>query len=165
MKPKPRFKAGAYLGMPRRVRGAEGTLPPQPVVRCYDGRPVRLDDALGTGWAVIGIGVDPRERVDAATWEQIDAQFATLFAPGTRPQGAIGDGRRRADLVDLEDTDGKMTRWLRRHRIRPGDVLVLRPDKYVFGAGPDGAALSAALREQLGLGAFNDRTLQREVAV
>lgn len=165
MKPKPRFKNGAYLGMPRRIGGAEGTLPPQPVVRRYDGRPVRLDDALGTGWAVIGIGVDPRECVDATTWDQVGARFATLFAPGTRPQGAIGDGRRRSGLVDLEDTDGQMTRWLRRHRIHAGDVLVLRPDKYVFGAGPDGAAVTAALCRQLGLGALTDRAPQREVAV
>ena len=51
MKPKPRFKRHAYLGLPRRaVRGVEGTLPPQPVVRRYDGRPQRLDDA----WASTG---------------------------------------------------------------------------------------------------------------
>lgn len=80
-------------------------------------------------------------------------------------QGAIGDGRRRSGLVDLEDTDGQMTRWLRRHRIHAGDVLVLRPDKYVFGAGPDGAAVTAALCRQLGLGALTDRAPQREVAV
>lgn len=165
MKPKPRFKNGAYLGMPRKLCGAEGTLPPQPVVRRYDGRPVRLDDALGTGWAVIGIGVDPRECIDVTTWEQVEARYATLFAPGTRPQGAIGDGRRRAGLVDLEDTDGEMTRWLRRHRISVGDVVVLRPDKYVFGAGPDAAAMTVAFRRQLGLEELTGRTSQREVTV
>lgn len=63
----------------------------------------------------------------------------------------MGDGRRRIGLADLEDTTGELGRWLRRHRIRSGDVLVLRPDKFVFGAGSDVAALTAGLRQQLGL--------------
>ena len=151
MKPKPRFRKDAYLGMPRGIRGAEGTLPPQPVVRRYDGRPVRLDDALGFGWAVVGIGVDPRESLELGPWEQVGATFATLFARGTRPQGAIGDGRRKAGLVDIEDTNGELAAWLRKHGIRHGSVLVLRPDKYVFGASKDGALLTRSLQEKLGL--------------
>ena len=153
MKPKPRFKKDAYLGLSRGVLGAEGTLSPQPVVRRYDGRPVRFDDAVGIGWTVIGVGVDPREKLgsDVATWEQVDATFATLFAPGSRPQGIVGDGRRRAGLVDLEDTTGEFSRWLRRHRIKRGDILVLRPDKFVFGASADATVLTGALRTQLGL--------------
>ncbi|WP_328527487.1 bifunctional 3-(3-hydroxy-phenyl)propionate/3-hydroxycinnamic acid hydroxylase [Nocardioides sp. NBC_00368] len=153
MKPKPRFGRDAYLGMPRGLLGAEGTLAPQPVVRRYDGRPARFDDAVGIGWAVVGIGVDPRKTLgsDIATWERVGATFATVFAPGARPQGSVGDGRRRIGLADLEDTTGELGRWLRRHRIRSGDVLVLRPDKFVFGAGSDVAALTAGLRQQLGL--------------
>jgi 3-(3-hydroxy-phenyl)propionate hydroxylase len=153
MKPKPRFKRGAYLGLPRSLRGVEGTLAPQPVVRRYDGRPVRLDDALGTGWAVIGLGIDPRDRLgaDLDAWQQVDATFATVFGTGARPQGVIGDGRRRAGLVDLEDTTGELTRWLRRHGLRDGQLLVLRPDKFVFGASSDAATLSRALVAQLGL--------------
>ncbi|MFA6577175.1 MAG: FAD-dependent monooxygenase, partial [Nocardioides sp.] len=155
MKPKPRFRRGAYLGLPRSLRGAEGTLAPQPVVRRYDGRPVRLDDALGTGWAVIGLGIDPRDRLDSdlAVWQQVDATFATVFGTGTRPQGSVGDGRRRAGLVDLEDTTGELSTWLRRHGLHDGQVLVLRPDKFVFGASSDAAELSRALAGQLGLDA------------
>jgi len=154
MKPKPRFKRHAYLGLPRRaVRGVEGTLPPQPVVRRYDGRPQRLDDALGIDWAVIGYGVDPRDSLgdDLAVWKHLGARFATVYAAGTRPQGEIGDGRRRAGLVDLEDTDGALTAWLRRAGHRPGAVVVLRPDKYVFGIAPDARELTRAVVEQLGL--------------
>ncbi|MER7556806.1 bifunctional 3-(3-hydroxy-phenyl)propionate/3-hydroxycinnamic acid hydroxylase [Nocardioides sp. NPDC126508] len=153
MKPKPRFGRDTYLGMSRGLRGAEGTLAPQPVVRRYDGRPVRFDDAVGIGWAVVGIGIDPRETLgsDVVTWERVGAIFATVFAPGARPRGTVGDGRRRAGLVDLEDTTGELGRWLGHHRIRRGDVLVLRPDRFVFGAGSDVAALTAGLRQQLGL--------------
>lgn len=160
MKPKPRFRPGAYVGQARssRFRGVQGTLPPQPVVRRYDGRPVRLDDALGHGWAVIGIGIDPRAALgsDVLTWERVGATFATVFPAGARPQGDVGDGRRKAGLVDLEDTDDTLTGWLHRAGHKPGCVLVLRPDKYVFGVADDAHALSSALVEQLGL----DRNIQ-----
>ncbi|MFJ2756330.1 bifunctional 3-(3-hydroxy-phenyl)propionate/3-hydroxycinnamic acid hydroxylase [Nocardioides sp. NPDC087217] len=152
MKPKPRFKKETYLGLPRGPRGIEGTLPPQPVVRRYDGRPIRLDDALGIGWALLGVGVDPRDGDDLAIWDQVAASYATLYGPGTRPQGTIGDGRRRTGLIDIEDTTGELTRWLRHHGIRPGSVVALRPDKYVFGVAPVGdPTLGRALASQLGV--------------
>lgn len=162
MKPKPRFRQGAYLGLPRRRPagvgpidvprgGIEGSLAPQPVVRRYDGRPERLDDLLGHGWAVIGFEVDPREALGelVADWDAVESAYATVFRAGARPQGSIGDGRRRAGLVDLEDTHGALTDWLRRAGHRPGTLLVLRPDKYVFGATTDATALTRALREQV----------------
>lgn len=154
MKPKPRFKKDAYLGTRRGFRGVEGSLPPQPMVRRYDGRPVRFDDAIGVGWSVIGVGVDPRTLLgdDIKAWEDVDATFATVFAPGSRPQGSIGDGRRRDGLIDLEDTTGEFTHWLRKAGLRDGSLLVLRPDKYVFGAGKDAAAITRTLREQFGIG-------------
>lgn len=147
MKPKPRFRKGGYLGLPRKLRGIEGTLFPQPRVRTYDGRPVRLDDELGIGWSVIGVGVDPRELLgqDVETWQRLDATFATLHPLGTRPQGKAGDGRRKAGLVDIEDTSGRLTRWLRRAGVRQGAVVVLRPDKFVFGVSSDAALLTREL--------------------
>lgn len=158
MKPKPRFKQGGFLGLPRRRFGAEGTLAPQPMVRRYDGRPIRFDDAVGIGWTVIGLGVDPREVLGSAVgdWDRVGTTYATLFEPGARPQGAVGDGRRHEGLIDIEDTTGAFTRWARRHRIRPGELLVLRPDKFVFGSG-HAATLTRALVSQLGL-----RAEQRE---
>jgi 3-(3-hydroxy-phenyl)propionate hydroxylase len=154
MKPKPRYRKGGYLGMPRRRRGVEGTLAPQPQVRSLDGRPVRLDDALGIGWAVVGIGVDPREALgpDVAVWRRVEATFATLHGPGERRRGQLGDDPRPAGLVDVEDTAGALTRWLRRAGATTGSVLVLRPDKFVFGvSGGDVGALTRELVRQLGL--------------
>jgi 3-(3-hydroxy-phenyl)propionate hydroxylase len=152
MKPKPRLKKDAYVGLPRGLRGVEGTLAPQPEVRRYDGRPVRLDDALGTGWSVIGVGVDPREVLGNNTqaWEQVGTTFATLYAAGTRPQGEIGDGRRKAGLIDLEDTTNDLKRWLKKAGAGTGSLVILRPDKYVFGISDDPALLTAALTKQLG---------------
>jgi 3-(3-hydroxy-phenyl)propionate hydroxylase len=154
MKPKPKYRKATYLGMPRRLRGVEGTLSPQPAVRTYDGRPVRLDDVTGTGWAVIGIGVDPRQVMgkDTAIWERVEASFLTLYGAGRRPQGPVGEKLRTDGVVDVEDTTGALTGWLRRAGARQGSVLVLRPDKFVFGVGERSTeALTACLVRHLGL--------------
>lgn len=184
MKPKPRFRRGEYLGLDRaRIRGIEGALPPQPVVRRYDGRRVRLDDALGIGWAVIGFEIDPREALGADTvvWEGIGASFSTVYRAGGRPQGRIGDGRRTArpgledtadllgledtagllGLEDLEDTYGLLTAWLRRAGHRPGTVLVLRPDKYVFGASRTPTELTRELQRRFAPSGTDSRTAAR----
>jgi 3-(3-hydroxy-phenyl)propionate hydroxylase len=147
MKPKPTYRRGEYLGLPRRRRGVEGTLAPQPTVRTHDGRPVRLDDALGIGWAVIGIGVDPRRVLggDTETWQRVGATFATLYAAGTRPRGQVGDRLRPEGVVDLEDADSAVRGWLRRAGATPGSVVVLRPDKFVFGVSDDAGELTRAL--------------------
>ena len=117
-------------------------------------RVVRLDDALGLGWAVIGIGVDPRQVLgkDVETWERVDASFATLHAAGERPQGKAVEQLRAQCVVDLEDITGALTSWQRRAGAKQGSVLVLRPDKYVFGVS-DGHTheLTRALAAQLGL--------------
>lgn len=164
MKPKPRFRRGEYLGLDRaRIRGIEGALPPQPVVRRSDGRRVRLDDALGIGWAVIGFEIDPREALGADTvvWEGIGASFSTVYRAGGRPQGRIGDGGRTADLLGLEDTAGVLTAWLRRAGHRPGTVLVLRPDKYVFGASHDATELTRELERRVAPSGTDRRTAGR----
>lgn len=132
MKPKPRFRRGVYFGAARRPGGVEGTLMPQPPVRTYAGRPVRFDDAVGAGWVVIGVGVDPRSVVDEGLLSQLDPRWISLYENGTRPQGRPGDGRHADDLVDLEASDRTLHSWLRRAGAAQGSVLVVRPDKYVL---------------------------------
>jgi 3-(3-hydroxy-phenyl)propionate hydroxylase len=158
MKPTPRYRRGSYLGLPRRWRGVEGTLSPQPMVRTYDGRPMRLDDALGTGWALLGVGVDPRVVLGrgATSWEDVEATFATVYRAGERPQGKVGDRLRPECVVDVEDTTGELSAWLRKAGATHGSVLALRPDKFVFGVTDGtGEELTHALVTQLGLA---DRT-------
>ncbi|MGY2113088.1 bifunctional 3-(3-hydroxy-phenyl)propionate/3-hydroxycinnamic acid hydroxylase MhpA [Nocardia gipuzkoensis] len=157
MKPRPRFRRGAYLGLPRRgLRGIEGTLAPQPEVRDYDGRHRRLDEALGIGFAILGYGVDPRRAFGAgelAILRNLDAAFVTVYPLGGRPQGKPGEGR--DDVVDVEDHTGTLTRWLGKAGLRTGGVVVLRPDRFVFGtaAAGQGAPLIAELVRQLGVSA------------
>ncbi|MFE3188409.1 bifunctional 3-(3-hydroxy-phenyl)propionate/3-hydroxycinnamic acid hydroxylase [Nocardia sp. NPDC059240] len=158
MKPSPRFRRGAYFGLPRRrLRGVEGTLAPQPEVRTYDGRHRRLDDVLGQGFSVIGYGVDPRTTLsgdDLAALRALGSRFVTVYALGGRPQGVPGDGRSIGDdFADIEDHTGMLTRWFAKAGVRNGGLLLLRPDRYVFGtaAAGRGDQLVAELVSQLAL--------------
>ncbi|MEV6217603.1 bifunctional 3-(3-hydroxy-phenyl)propionate/3-hydroxycinnamic acid hydroxylase [Nocardia sp. NPDC051833] len=163
MKPAPRFRRGAYLGLPRRGwAGIEGTLAPQPQVRTYDGRHCRLDDVLGPGFAVLGAGVDPRTVLaddDQAVLRALGTRFVTVYPVGGRPQGRPGDGR-QAGVADVEDHTGVLTRWLRRGGAGRGGLVLLRPDRYVFGvAAPGhGGALVARWHRQLALPAVAPRS-------
>lgn len=159
IKPRPRFRRGAYLGLDRGALrsafgGAHGTLAPQPEVRTYDGRHRRLDDVLGIGFSVLGRGVDPRtlfSAEDLTTLEGLGATFVTAYELGGRPQGSPGDGR--SAVADVEDHTGALTRWFRSAGVKPGDIVLLRPDKYVFGtaSSTSAATLVSTVREQLGL--------------
>jgi 3-(3-hydroxy-phenyl)propionate hydroxylase len=90
-----------------------GTLFPQPMLA--DGR--RLDEAIGTRFAVIG---------DGATLDAVD--------DATR-------GRwRAAGAVILRDPGDAVASWLAAHGVA---AAVLRPDRYLLGAAADGAGLAA----------------------
>ncbi|MFD4430206.1 bifunctional 3-(3-hydroxy-phenyl)propionate/3-hydroxycinnamic acid hydroxylase [Nocardia sp. NPDC058497] len=156
MKPAPRFRRGAYLGLPRRGwGGVEGALAPQPQVRSYDGRHCRLDDVLGTGFAVLGAGVDPLTVLsadDQVALRALGTRFVTVYPHGGRPQGMPGDGR-PVGTSDIEDHTGVLTRWLRRSGAGRGGIVLLRPDRYVFGVAAPGRStdLVAEWRRQLAL--------------
>ncbi|MGV9664201.1 bifunctional 3-(3-hydroxy-phenyl)propionate/3-hydroxycinnamic acid hydroxylase MhpA [Nocardia niigatensis] len=155
MKPSPRYRRGTYLGLPRHgLRGIEGTLTPQPDVRTVDGRHLRFDDVLGLGFSLLGIGIDPRAGLsgdDLAVLRALGTRFVTVHASGGRPQGRPGDPATAADIADIEDHTGTLTRWLAKGGARNGCVILLRPDRFVFGVGRNGRAgeLIGELRRQL----------------
>ncbi|MFE5286005.1 bifunctional 3-(3-hydroxy-phenyl)propionate/3-hydroxycinnamic acid hydroxylase [Nocardia sp. NPDC056611] len=156
MKPSPRFRRGAYLGLPRRgLWGVEGTLAPQPEVRTYDGHHCRFDDVLGLGFSVLGYNIDPRAALNAgdlAALRAIGARFVTVYKVGARPQGVPGDGRATGqDYADIEDHTGALARWFGKARVETGGLLLLRPDRFVFGtaARGHGGELIAELSKQL----------------
>ncbi len=153
--PRPDYRRGAYLGLPRRRwSGREGTLMPQPMVRASDGCRYRLDDVLGAGFVLLGAGVDPRALLDAEarTWcDRIGIRYAVIYPWGERPYGA-SEQCWPTDLIELEDVSGDWYRWLKRAGARHGSVAILRPDRFVFGVVP-GRRLDEAttkLRELLG---------------
>jgi 3-(3-hydroxy-phenyl)propionate hydroxylase len=90
-----------------------GTLFPQP--RLADGR--LLDEAIGTGFAVIGRG-RVLDAADAATRECWRAAGAAI----------------------LRDPGGALSGWMDAHDVA---AVVLRPDRYLLGAARDAGELAA----------------------
>lgn len=138
-KPMPRYRRGAVLPYTGGVPGAPvGTMFPQPDVETASGDRVKLDDALGTSFAVLGLRRDPETSLSpeaADWWRSIGARFVQVLAPRSGPGPEAGTRRKRpsestgAGSVQVEDVDGFFRDWLLR---RPEDeVIVLRPDRYV----------------------------------
>lgn len=149
IKPRPRFRRGAYFGADRGLRGAEGTLMPQPRVRDASGTSTRFDDAVGHGWLVVGLGVDPREVAPALSDTGRPLTWVALDAPPNDGRPVVPDAV-AADIIRLTTVDANWRRWCRRARCRAGSVLVVRPDKYVFGMArteTDAASLARLMRK------------------
>ena len=99
-----------------------GTLGVQGRVVCQ-GRTGRFDDLVGGGWAVLC-----RKHESAALLS--DGQREFLGRIGAR---ILHVTRARTEAADsVVDIDGDYTRWFRE---LSADVVVIRPDFYVFGAG------------------------------
>jgi 3-(3-hydroxy-phenyl)propionate hydroxylase len=112
--PRSRYAQGFLAGGSH--QDAVGDLIPQPLVATPDGEQVRLDDALGVGWALVS-------RPGAAG-----------LTPEAREQWLAAGARA---FVDRDDVLGA---WLDRRGV---DALVLRPDRFVYAAGHAGAPLPA----------------------
>jgi 3-(3-hydroxy-phenyl)propionate hydroxylase len=150
-KPHPVYTKGQYLGLPRRRSGGpEGALVPQPVVRSLDGRRLLLDEVLGEGVALVGLGIDPRAGLSVTALEllaEMEARHVTLFPYGGRPQGLRGVARSTAaGLSEVEDMNGEMVAWFAKAGFKSNAVAILRPDKFAFAVVPP-AELEAALQQ------------------
>jgi 3-(3-hydroxy-phenyl)propionate hydroxylase len=101
----------------------------QPRVRLSDGRVVRLDDAIGNGFAVLAWGADPTFGLTPqarALWERLGARF--VFAkPDVQLDYAddVPEG-----VLALGDVQGRLKDWFSR---LPESVVLLRPDRFVAG--------------------------------
>jgi 3-(3-hydroxy-phenyl)propionate hydroxylase len=148
--PLPFYSEGCYFGLPRhKRRAAPGRLPPQPVVRDTDGQRHLLDELLGDDYALVGLGVDPREglaTVELEAWQRLGARFVALYPMGERPQGDV-DRASPEGVVEVEDVHCTLVDWFRSRGHGVGNVAVLRPDRFVYGVAS--AAEMPALTRQL----------------
>jgi 3-(3-hydroxy-phenyl)propionate hydroxylase len=154
-KPAPRYLHGVVV----RATTADAASPvgrmfPQPTLEATNGARVKLDDAVGTGFAVIAVGADPTALLSAehvAYWRSLGATFVQI-APsrtGQRATDAAGDAPAGGSIV-LYDVLGAFRDLV---LTRPSEqAFVLRPDRYVAGAGGhrDLDRITAQLRPLLG---------------
>ncbi|WP_042287912.1 bifunctional 3-(3-hydroxy-phenyl)propionate/3-hydroxycinnamic acid hydroxylase [Paraburkholderia mimosarum] len=101
----------------------------QPRVRLADGRVVRLDDAIGNGFAVLAWGADPTFGLTPqarALWERLGARFV-VAKPDVQLDYAddVPEG-----VLALGDVQGRLKEWFGR---LPQSVVLLRPDRFVAG--------------------------------
>jgi 3-(3-hydroxy-phenyl)propionate hydroxylase len=130
-KPMPAHEEGFYLGGGRSGRDApEGGYFIQPPVRLASGEEVLLDEAVGTNFVVLSRAGAKGAEVARKLARKLGARFLRFTsqpeAGGEAEAGEPGE----APVVDVT---GKLSEWFARHA---ADVVVLRPDRFVFGAVP-----------------------------
>ncbi|MBX9897576.1 MAG: bifunctional 3-(3-hydroxy-phenyl)propionate/3-hydroxycinnamic acid hydroxylase [Qipengyuania sp.] len=132
-KPIPRYTEGLVLPATDPTKeGIVGRMFMQPLVETADHRSVKLDDALGPWFTVIGIGADPSAAMSADSrkfWADIGANLV-LVRPSRSEAAAVSDG-----VIVIEDLMGAFRDW---RRARPAiRFIVLRPDRYVAAVAGD----------------------------
>jgi 3-(3-hydroxy-phenyl)propionate hydroxylase len=137
-KPMPRYTSGIVVGAGRRSGDDPvGRMVPQPVVETSGHKREKLDDVIGTWFAVIGIHLDPSHHLaeDAlAWWRSLGARFVWVNPPRSGPLPTAPRERAPVDgtadgVTVVEDVDGFFRDWL---LARPGhEIIILRPDRYV----------------------------------
>lgn len=132
-KPIPRYTEGLVLPATDSTReGIVGRMFMQPLVETADRQQVKLDDALGPWFTVIGIGADPSTAMSADSrkfWADLGANLVQV-RPSRSEEAAASDG-----VIVIEDVMGAFRDWRRaRPTIR---FIVLRPDRYVAAVAGD----------------------------
>jgi 3-(3-hydroxy-phenyl)propionate hydroxylase len=152
-KPMPRYEQGAVVhDQPRRPDSPAGTLFIQPRVDTRTATDLRLDDVIGTGFAVLAWNNNPRILLGEeafARWKALGASFIAV-RPSTQlhwtPPGAEDDPA----ITIVGDRSGTLKSWFDRHA---ESVLFLRPDRCIAAAciAQRAAEVSARLFDVLAL--------------
>lgn len=125
-RPSATFTAGLIDPEPRSQ--LIGTEVPQPRAFDMSARAVvMLDDALGSGWSIVGVDVDPEQWVHVRRVAALTG--ATLFELSTSDRLSRGAHGRRT----LLDVDGKLNR-----EFLPfgGSFVLIRPDRVIASVRP-----------------------------
>ncbi|MFI8308161.1 bifunctional 3-(3-hydroxy-phenyl)propionate/3-hydroxycinnamic acid hydroxylase [Streptomyces sp. NPDC085927] len=127
-KPMPFYRQGVVAHRRTDDASPVGKMFIQPAVETEDGTRLRLDDAVGPWFAVIGINIDPADHLSeesAAYWRSLGAQLVRVN------RSRAGKHLRTTDAgtLLLDDTAGGFRDWHKGDRSR--EIVVLRPDRYL----------------------------------
>ena len=128
IKPANRFKVGCFIQKERRAKLFRGGQMPQVWVRSgVPGEIVLSDDAIGAGFALVGFGVDPAQRLKPEQVRQWKALGGHIVRINPRGEAATA-----SDTATWEDFAGTLVPNV----VPVGWVAVIRPDKTVMNDGP-----------------------------
>ncbi|NMO19157.1 bifunctional 3-(3-hydroxy-phenyl)propionate/3-hydroxycinnamic acid hydroxylase [Pyxidicoccus fallax] len=129
-----------FFASPRRETkdSAQGTYFPQPRVELPDGSYAPLDDLLGDGFVVL-------TRPGASLETQREARTLAADVGGRWVQVAAAERAGPARPEVVLDVEGRLGAWFARYG---ADLVVLRPDRYVYGTAAGGGLghLQSSLR-------------------
>jgi 3-(3-hydroxy-phenyl)propionate hydroxylase len=142
-KPKPRFMEGFFVPDGKGIRRTlAGRMFPQPIVMRPDGKLTLLDEALGAGFALVAFGQSPERalaRWGQPVWEKLSVRRVGIYSlPCSLPHQTVKAGILDAAVVDSERAVAATWKGYE------GQLLVLRPDRYVLGAFPESEPEAAA---------------------
>ena len=142
-KPMPRYTGGLVVQGEGDRDSPVGRMFIQPVIEDAHGHDVRLDDVLGSWFAVIGFGADPAGHLTGAQRDYLTQLGASLVkvtdSRAGRGQRAVAYPGTQA----IEDLEGHLREWFTRHATR---FAVIRPDRYVTALA-DETSLGAAINQ------------------
>jgi len=142
-KPPATYADGVFLG--NDADSPVGSMLVQPWVLDHDGTRVRLDERTGPGFTLLGIDTPPAALADlsADLWGRLDA---------TRVRVVLDDRLARPSplVVTVADADGLLAEQLGDLR---GQVVLVRPDRFIAGAFRPAAEHAFAAAFARGLGA------------
>ncbi|HEX5304203.1 MAG TPA: bifunctional 3-(3-hydroxy-phenyl)propionate/3-hydroxycinnamic acid hydroxylase [Streptosporangiaceae bacterium] len=142
-KPMPRYTDGLVVSGERGRNSPVGRMFAQPLVEDAQGQAVRLDDVLGSWFAVIGFRADPAGHLTDAQRDYLARLGASLIKV---TDSRAGRGRQPAvhpGTQVIEDFEGHLREWFTQHKTR---FAVIRPDRYV-AAHADETSLGAAVTQ------------------
>jgi 3-(3-hydroxy-phenyl)propionate hydroxylase len=154
-KPMPRYLEGVVAGLNGTAQNRKrpdpiGRMLIQPDVELTDGTRLKLDEALGDRFALVGLRMDPRSALDKNEldfWERLGARFVQINRSRiAKPDTVPADG-----LLVLDDVEGGFRDWEAAWKYR---VLFVRPDRYLAAATlPENTnAISHMLQMTIGVG-------------
>ncbi len=130
-KPEPVYRSGFFVGEPAdRTRPASvGRMFIQPDVEVNRCRR-RLDDVLGSGFALVGFECDPAEHLGDPAMAVVRELGASVVRVVESRAGDVHHRRavRCRDTLTVEDVDNSLRPWFGQ---RGAEVVLLRPDRYV----------------------------------
>lgn len=147
-KPMPFYEKGLVDHSNAGGKALVGRMMNQPKVADAQDLPKLLDDAIGAGFAVIGINDDPAKYMNAAQLELAHGVGSVVQINRSR-RGKAGWSAHERTLV-LDDLDGVFRDMLL--KAPKQKFFVLRPDRYVFAVceGHELGATIERLKHQLG---------------